>query len=167
MLSKFFSTQNVSKDGQSLWSPNSKLWPTILALVVASCIFVLTSGILIAYARGKSAVDKMAAHRVEFDKLVSFFTICMTITMAVGLKATSSFSEIDSGGSRSLWSQVCSPTTEHVTLFSQEISFNVYCGLQVSSFNMLISDLGVCVCAYSHCCQCFEFRDLCCQLVER
>jgi hypothetical protein len=133
-LAQYYSTQNDTSGGVSLWpSPaNTMLWPTILMLAVAVVASCLAGGVLIAYFWGTAAAERWEGWRSTFGKISPFIKIGSCAAGVGGMVSTSNITTAPF----SLWYLTCTLDQEETmlqNLFSHVIDFSRYCLMQVVS----------------------------------
>lgn len=122
-LQQYFATENVTNLGQRLWSSDTILWPTILALAVSLVSIVLSTIVLFAYFWGTKAADRWDNWRGYFTNTTSAVKIAFHIAVAVSLFVTGT-------NPNSLQGQTCGAPPAKEPLFPQ-LNFGKFCAMQV------------------------------------
>ena len=129
----FYETANRISQGVRLWPQNAKLWPTYLALGIASLSAILATIVILAYCWGTKAANRWNTARTTITVGTLIFNIVIWGIAAAGLQSTSSFNGI---GSQSLWSATCDATDQQHELFGHVINLSRFCLMQVFPRNV-------------------------------
>jgi len=130
-LAKYYQTQNLSVDNQSLWPPpdQTMLWPTILTLIVDVISAILAALVIYAWwSRGHDTSATWDNARTAFDLL----TLILIITLSSVVGGTMYVTGQATGpGPQSLWRVACNLQTD---IYQDFIDLNSYCLEQVFWF---------------------------------
>jgi uncharacterized membrane protein YbhN (UPF0104 family) len=130
-LHKYYSTIDVTAEGQTLWNPPSEtvLWPTYFAFVTSIITVIFAAMVLVAYYWSTDTADRIDDWR---SRLIWF-----AVALKAGLEIATSSSMYGTGthapadGPQSLWYQTCTATSGAVALFSFAINLNQFCAMKV------------------------------------
>ncbi|KAF2196817.1 hypothetical protein GQ43DRAFT_444776 [Delitschia confertaspora ATCC 74209] len=130
MLASAFAIFNATKNlprrnGLPAWADNTKVWPQILLLVIASVSLVMSIIVLAAYTRGgHKRAEKVAAYYTVFAVAFFIFSIVM---WAVGAGI---FNQSKSNGNgQDMWGWSCKDNKRR-HLFEDDVSYALICRLQ-------------------------------------
>jgi hypothetical protein len=123
-LQQYYSTIDVTINNERLWSLDTMLWPTVLALATALVSSVLAGIIVFSYFWGKKTADRWADWRGNFNKFTSAVKFAFHSVVAEGFFSTAF-------ASNSLQGQTCNgPPAKEVT-FAAKLNFGSFCAMQV------------------------------------
>jgi len=135
-LAKYFQTQNLSVDNQSLWPPpdQTMLWPTILTLVVDAISAILAAVVIYAwYSHGHDMSGKWDNARSAFDLLTLILIIVLSSVVGGTMYATG---QATGPGPQSLWRVACNVTSD---LYQEFIDLDSYCLEQVFRLGIVLT----------------------------
>jgi cbb3-type cytochrome oxidase subunit 3 len=114
-----------ARNGLPAWSANSKPWPQILLLTIASISLVFALGIFYAYWRGGHKRAEKAA--VYYTVFAVFFFAFSIIMWAVGAAILNS--SRNNGNGQDIWGWSCKDNKRR-ELFKDEVGYALVCRMQ-------------------------------------
>ncbi|KAI9677856.1 MAG: hypothetical protein M1829_002353 [Trizodia sp. TS-e1964] len=118
-LQQYYTSRNVSIDGQTPWAKDTKLWPTLMLFIIAVVTFVLNAFILLAYCCSVAAANRTSSWATVVTILLSVGHIVVWVVVAVVYRL--SREDGVTGPARDLWGWACSDAADELQEKFQDI----------------------------------------------
>ncbi|KAI9861525.1 MAG: hypothetical protein M1824_002417 [Vezdaea acicularis] len=137
VLGKYLATKGVLIGGRNAWAKDTKLWPTIMLLVIAVISAFINSIIMLAYCwRSVKHANRASMISTLFTSVIFVVHIVIWIVTAALYK----YGKDTHGVSNDLWGWTCSSKAFKIQpQFQKVVDFDQYCSIQTNSFRLSVA----------------------------